>query len=218
MALTSYGSYLTSSNIRVYFNEDYTDGRLYLYIFKYIWLPTGMIWTMTDISHRKDGSVWDRGIYFWLLPYLKIAPASYTLRQIIDGKGHRLHAFKDMINSLWSPEHSGTPVNGVTIKALEQLVWGDRLVERDGEEGRWMWSDWAIIICFVCVLLVLIYALLKLRRNRNSYDLLEASVAPALPVPLKHRSSSSGCHPNSVAVISALPTDEEAGTIAPLLA
>jgi hypothetical protein len=218
MALTSFGSYLTSSNIRVHFNEDYTDGRLYLYIFKYFWLPTGMIWTMTDISHRKDGSVWDRGIYFWLLPSLKFAPGSYTLRQIIDSNGHRLHVFKDMMNSLWSPEHSGTPVKGVTIKALEQLIWGDRLVERGGEEGSWVCSDWAIIVCFVCVLLVLICILLKRRRSRSSCDLKEASVTPALPGPLKQRSSPSGCPLKGVSATSAVPIDEEAGAIAPLLA
>lgn len=130
MALTSLGSYLTCSKIRVYFNDDYTDARLYLFAFNCIWLPTGMIWTMTDISDKKDGSTWDRGIYFWCLPCVKWELGSYTLRKIITSSGHRLNAFEDMMNSLWSPERSGTRVKGVTVKALKQLLWGDRLIDR----------------------------------------------------------------------------------------
>jgi len=133
MALTSLGSYLTCSTIRVYFNEDYTDARLYLYVFNCIWLPTGMIWTMKDISDEKDGSTWDRGIYFWCLPCLRWGFGSYTLRKIINGNGHHLPAFKDMMNTLWSPEHSGTRIKGVTAKALKQLFWGDRVITRDGK-------------------------------------------------------------------------------------
>merc|ERR1712151_383437 len=220
MALTSFGSYLTSSNIRIYFNEDYTDGRLYLYIFKYFWLPTGMIWAMTDISRGKDGSLWDRGIYFWLLPFLKLEPASYTLRQIIDSSGHRLHAFRDMMNSLWSPEHYGTPVKGVTNKALEQLVWGDFLTERGLEEAverSWGFGEWAFIFCFVCIVLVLIYVLLKRRSRHSSCQLTETSVTPVLPVLLQQRGSPSCYQPKETSATPALPIDEEAGVIAPLL-
>merc|ERR1711953_968786 len=44
MAITALGSYITCSQLRVFFNEDYSDSRLYLYVFGCIWLPMPLIW------------------------------------------------------------------------------------------------------------------------------------------------------------------------------
>merc|ERR1712187_136254 len=124
MAITAFGSYITRSKLRVFFNEDYTDGRLYLYIFGCIWLPVPMIWTMTDISHGRDGSKWDRGIYFLCCPFWR-TPGSYTLLRVVDSNGHHTHHLRDMMKTLWSPGHPGEKINNLTIKAKSKLVWTD---------------------------------------------------------------------------------------------
>merc|ERR1712039_1069674 len=97
-ALTAFGSYITCSTLRMYFNDDYTDCRLYLYMFGFIPFPSPMRWTMTDISPGRDGSLWDRGIYILGCR----SRFSYQLRKIIDGKGEHLPAFKEMCDTLWS--------------------------------------------------------------------------------------------------------------------
>jgi len=131
MAVTAFGSYLTCSPIRFYFNEDYTDARLYLYVFNCIWLPVPMTWTMTDISQDKDGSVWDRGIYICCIRSF----FSYKLCKIISGSGEHLSPFQDMLDTLWSTEQPGVYVNHLTIKARKQLMWGDRRSTQGGYEA-----------------------------------------------------------------------------------
>merc|ERR1712125_175554 len=125
-----------NSQLRFYFNDEYSDAGIHLFIFGYVWVPIPfMKWTFTDITPEdsiEKGLLWDRGIYCCG----RRSSTSYTLRKVIGKGGAEISpVFQKMLATLSSPTNPGVAIKGPifvsTVKTRMQLVQDYRVVHRD---------------------------------------------------------------------------------------
>lgn len=127
--------YFFHSYIKIFFDETYTKGKIYIYTCGCIRIPswlTCMRWTMDALD--DEGNRWDRGIY--CIPCCGMRnPFSYTLKKVLDAEGKPLDAHEEMIGTLRSDTNVGVPVKYIYTKPYMQIVQAHQCASRDNGNG-----------------------------------------------------------------------------------